>query len=56
MAVILAELDLRGRNADIVPVDGCLGARHSYRYLVMLNILAQAKFLREAQWANEVPL
>jgi hypothetical protein len=22
----------------------------------MLNILAQAKFLREAQWANEVPL
>ena len=22
----------------------------------MLNILLQAKFLREAQWANEVPL
>jgi hypothetical protein len=32
------------------------GARHSYRSLVMLSILAQAKFLREAEWANEVPL
>ena len=44
----LFSLNLRGRSAGIVPVDGCLGHATFISIVVMLNILAQAKFLREA--------
>jgi hypothetical protein len=27
----LFSLNLRGRNAGVVPVEGCLGTRHSFR-------------------------
>ena len=49
----LFSLNLRGRYAGIVPVDGCLGHATFISIVGNANILAQAKFLREAQWAND---
>jgi hypothetical protein len=52
----LFSLNLRGRSAGIVPVDGCLGHATFISIVGNAQYLAQAKFLREAQWANEVSL